>query len=237
MRDVQQSSSNKRVVLMCALASYPKLFKPELAPNAEPGAKPKYGMAIVLPPDDHPAMVATAAALKKKNPQFILTQASQIAALKKAASEVLAEKFGGAEKAAELVRAGKVRLPFRTDDEKYPAGSVFINARTTDRPGVVSRFIDPATGKAKRITEESQTVGNPDEIYPGAVVAVAVTAFGYDQRGNKGVSFALNNVQKIGDGERLDSRVKPEDEFEADMSETPASLDGAVAAPDLSALI
>jgi hypothetical protein len=38
------------------------------------------------------------------------------------------------------------------------------------------------------------------------------------------VSFALNNVQFIADGKRLDSRVSADDEFDAVLSEAPADL-------------
>ena len=64
----------------------------------------------------------------------------------------------------------------------------------------------------------------------------SITAFGYDVKGNKGISFALNNVQKWADGERLDGRVRAEDEFSAeapvtadlsDLEGTPAPAAGA----------
>lgn len=50
-----------------------------------------------------------------------------------------------------------------------------------------------------------------------------MTAFAYDMPTSKGVSFALNNVQKLGDGKRLDGRVAATDDFEALESE-PASM-------------
>ena len=39
--------------------------------------------------------------------------------------------------------------------------------------------------------------------------------FTYDTNGSKGVSFGLQNLQKLRDGERIDGRMRPEDEFEA----------------------
>jgi hypothetical protein len=42
------------------------------------------------------------------------------------------------------------------------------------------------------------------------------------------VSFGLGNVQKYDDGERLDSRQAADEEFEADLSKTPASLDDVI---------
>jgi hypothetical protein len=62
-------------------------------------------------------------------------------------------------------------------------------------------------------------------MYPGAQVRGSVSAFGYDYQGNKGVSFGLNNLQKLGEGERIDGRVAADAEFDVDMSESPADLE------------
>ena len=51
------------------------------------------------------------------------------------------------------------------------------------------------------------------EIYSGCYGKVSLRAFAYDQKGNKGVSFGLQNVQKVRDGESLGGRVNPQDEF------------------------
>jgi hypothetical protein len=64
--------------------------------------------------------------------------------------------------------------------------------------------------------------------FAGAKVNVDITAFAYEKKTNKGVGFALNNVQKWADGERLDGRTPAQDAFDADLSETPAELQGLV---------
>jgi len=57
-------------------------------------------------------------------------------------------------------------------------------------------------------------------------VRASVTAFAYDRPESKGVSFGLNNIQLLdGTTPRLDGRKAAEDEFEADASMQPASLD------------
>ena len=101
------------------------------------------------------------------------------------------------------------KLPFREDgeDKGYPAGSVFINAKSKGKPGVVDRYKGP-DGKPRPITD-------PDEMYAGALVRASVRFYGFETKGNKGVAVALNNIQKLGDGERLDGRMKAEDEFDA----------------------
>jgi len=171
------------------MLSYPHLFTPQ--DPMEEGGQPKYAAAIVFP------------------------EGADLTAMRQAVAVAAEEKFGS--KAKQLLKSGKLRLPFRDDWEEkgYPENSIFITAKSNNAPGVVSRYADPETGKAQRITNE-------DDIYPGALVRFSVTAYGYDVKGNKGITFALNNVQKWADGERLDGRVKAEDEFEA---EAPADAD------------
>jgi hypothetical protein len=146
---------------------------------------------------------------------LVFAKGTDLGAMKKAFLAVAQDKFG--DKAADMVRKGQIRFmggphhAFRTDGEdKYGAGAVYINARTNARPGVVSVFPD-ANGKPLVITDEEQ-------VYPGCVVRASVTPYWYDVDGNKGIAWALNNVQKLRDGDRLDSRVKAEDEFEADAN-------------------
>lgn len=166
-----------------AILSYPRLFEPE-AQNE--GDTPKYSCALVF------------------------EEGTDLKTLKQAAVAAARERFG--DKADNMIKGGKLRMPFRTDseDKGYPAGSTFMNVRTTKRPGIVSIYPDPNTGKPLPIVDE-------EEMYPGCVVRASLAVYAYDTNGNRGVSFALNNLQKVADGERLDGRSKAEDEFEADM--------------------
>lgn len=141
---------------------------------------------------------------------LVFFEGTDITALQRAAIETAVEKWG--EKAKEQIKKGQLRLPFRKGEEKdYADGSIFINVRGNRRPGIVSLIPDPKTGKPMAITD-------PEEVYAGCFVRASLTPFAYDTSGNKGVSFGLNNLQKIRDGERLDSRAAAEDEFEADAS-------------------
>jgi hypothetical protein len=164
------------------MASYPHVFHPQAANEDE---EPKFSCCFVFDPG------------------------TNLKTLKEAAVVAAVDKWG--DKAAGMIKAGKLRMPFRTDVEEkgYEAGSVFFNARSKNPPGVVSIYPDPNTGKPTPITDE-------DEIYPGCRVKASVAFFPYDVKGNKGVGVALNNLQKVGDGPRLDSKVKAEDEFAAD---------------------
>lgn len=138
---------------------------------------------------------------------LVFLPGADLSGLKAAALEAARERWG--DKAEPLIKSGKIRLPFRTDAEEkgYPAGSIFINVKSKTRPGVVSRYAGP-DGKPQRIDNE-------EEVYPGCRVRASLRAFAYDTNGNRGVSFGLNNLQKLADGERLDGKRRAEDEFEA----------------------
>lgn len=139
---------------------------------------------------------------------LVFESGSDLSALEKAAESVGQEKWG--DKYAALKKTGKIRAPFRLDGEEkgYPEGSIFINIKSKAQPGIVSIY-PGEDGKPAKITD-------PGLIYAGCYVRASVRAFAYDVNGNKGVSFALNNVQKVADGDRLDGRSRAEDEFEAD---------------------
>lgn len=147
---------------------------------------------------------------------LIFEKGTDLGDLKKAALAAAQEKFGN--KAEGMIRDGKLRMPFRTDGEEkgYPAGSVFMNVKNKTKPGIVSVYPGP-DGKP-------QTIDDPAHIYAGCKVRASLRAYAYDVSGNKGVAFSLGNLQKLADGDRLDGRVKAEDEFEADLTAKPADL-------------
>jgi len=139
--------------------------------------------------------------------------------LKRAAFNAATEKWGAKEKWPK-----NLKLPFRDGDEKADlsgyAGHIFINATSKDRPGVVDQKRAPIT----------ETDG---AFYAGCYARATVIAFAYDNMGNKGVSFALQNLQKLRDGEQFSGRRRAEDEFDevddgsdkADNYETEEELD------------
>lgn len=160
---------------------------------------------------------------------FVFAPGTDLSTLIAAALEVAKAKWGAKFKVGateftleEAFAKGMLRTPFRRDAEAkgYAAGSVFINARSEQKPGCVYAHVAPGTDRPEVIPADKVK----DVLYPGAFVRASLTAFAYDSNGNKGVSFALNNVQFMGDGERLDSRVAAESEFDADLSAAPADL-------------
>ena len=175
------------IITPVATLSYPHLYEPQLPDPDKPDEKPKYSCALTF------------------------GKSEDLTAMKRVAIAAAKERWGG--EAEAMIRAGKLRMPFRPGEEKdYPEGSTFMNVRSINKPGIVSRIPDPTTGRPMPIVDA-------DEIYPGCQVKASLGVFAYDVKGNRGVSFGLNNVQKWADGERLDHVQKAEDEFDADPSQ------------------
>lgn len=61
-----------------------------------------------------------------------------------------------------------------------------------------------------------QPILDPTQLYSGIYANVGVTFFGYNAPQNKGIGVALDNVQKVSDGEPLGgARASAEDDFAA----------------------
>lgn len=188
-------------ILRGVVLSYPQLFTPKLPPNARPGQKARYSAQFLIPKD------------------------LNIRELEEICLNMLVEKWG--EKVQEMLSyppPNNLKWPFRRDnikqdgskrfdEEKYKC---FISAWSESPPGLVERYAGP-DGKPKKVLQPSQ-----DLFYPGAVVNVSVNPFVYDQTGNRGVNFGLQNLQMWDKGERLDNRVAAEDQFTA---EAPPAVD------------
>jgi hypothetical protein len=182
------------MILPVAMLSYPSLFEPKAYKNGTP----KYSAVLVLPAE---------ADLKQ---------------LKTAVSMVAKERFGDRAKAI-LAGNNPIHGTEQSEAKGYPEGSVYINAKTVNRPQIVSRFADPKTGKPQLIEEADATeIGGPSEMYPGVWVKAYISVYSFDAEGNKGVAFGLEGLQRWEDGERLDGMRAATDIFEAEM---PAEAD------------
>jgi hypothetical protein len=96
----------------------------------------------------------------------------------------------------------------RADMSGYGEGTKFANLTTMMRPGVIDL-------KKNKIGPEE---GNADEIYAGCYCRATVTVYSYDNR-SKGVAIGLMNVQKVKDGERLDSRTDAAGDFDDEVDD------------------
>lgn len=190
-------NGNLKVVTGKVRLSFPNLFKAKAATEKQ---EPKFGVEILIPKTD----TKTVAKIR----------AAQNAAV---ASEKGKKIFGDT---APTYGAGKLSKKITDtlrdgDDEDEQdgrperAGHWFISARSPQqyKPGVVDKDLQP-------VLDES-------EAYGGVYARVSMTAFAFDNEGNKGVSFGLNSVQLLGYGEPFGApREKAEevfdDEFEDD---------------------
>jgi Protein of unknown function (DUF2815) len=201
-----------------ATISYPHLFTPTLPPNPRPGQKARYQCVLLFPRIMSEVDIA------------------KLRSMKHEALKALQEKWGN--KVEEMLQGGRLRWPFRKDwinakgavryDEKL--WQCFISPWSEQAPGIVSRFAGP-DGKPTKLTDASL-------LYPGAVVRVSVNTFVYEQSGNLGVNFGLQNVQlRDSTTPRLDNRRNAEDEFEgeprpeADLGDVGTGPGGATANP------
>ena len=139
-----------------------------------------------------------------KEPKYGLTllfpKGADLSALKAAAQEAVTDKWG-----TDKTKWSKnLRTPFRDQGEKdfegYEDGAIFINATSKQKPGLVD--------------QNTQDIIDESEFYSGCYARATINAFTYDVKGNKGVAFGLNNVQKLGEGDPLGGRCKPQDDFE-----------------------
>ena len=125
---------------------------------------------------------------------------------------------GSKTKFGEKFAQGRLKKPLRDGDDPEENKSeefhnhYFFNANSSvkSKPTVVDQNMNPIT--------------DPNVIYSGCYARVSVNFFPFDGQ-QKGVAAALNNVQKVADGERLGGgKTDAFEEFEAlegDDSTTP----------------
>lgn len=129
---------------------------------------------------------------------MLFTKDTDLSAMKAACKAAAQEEWG------DKIPKNLV-MPFRDGDEKdYDgyAGMTFVNVSSNQEPGVCDR-----NPKVKLTSEQ--------EFYAGCYARATLRAFAYDYKGKKGVSFGLNNIQKLDDGESFSGRKSAANDFEA----------------------
>lgn len=145
-----------------------------------------------------------------QNPGKVQDPRYSINMLFKATTDFSAMKAAGGRAAIERWGAAagtiKLRTPFRPAEEYskyqgYEPGWIFVRAWSATQPGVVDQNLTPI-------------LENDNRFFSGCWCRATVSPFTYDNMGNKGVGFFLNNVQLLRSDTRLDNRVAAEDDFE-----------------------
>ena len=133
-----------------------------------------------------------------KDEQYSLTllwdeKDPKVKKLQDAIEQVAIAKFGA--KAPQMLAKGQLRNPLRPgsdkDSEEFE-NTVFLTARSADKPQVVDRDAEPLMDQM--------------EFYSGCKCRMDIYLFAYDKAGNRGVSAILNSVQKIDEGTRKSGR-------------------------------
>lgn len=140
-----------------------------------------------------------------------------IAKLKAAAQAAAVEKWGDKLKEKNPDGSPKmlIRTPFRDqadkaeDYEGYEAGAIFINCKAQNPPGIVDELV--------------QDIVDPRKLYSGCYGRLVVRAYAYKVKGNAGVSFGLQHIQKTRDGEPLGGSGDPSKHFQPVAGAVPAA--------------
>jgi hypothetical protein len=128
---------------------------------------------------------------------MLFPKTADLSALKAAHAAAIKEKWGDKKPA-------NLRSPFRDGDEKELdgyEGTIYITVKSKDKPGLVN-------AAKEKIVDEA-------EFYAGCYARATLSCYAYEKNGNRGVSFGLQNIQKLRDGEPFGSKRKAEDDFDA----------------------
>lgn len=151
--------------------------------------------------------VYEAKAYEDSEPKFSCTllfkKNVDLSSLKKAVHAAKVKKWGS----DETKWPKKIRSPFNDGDEKEDLdgyeGMIYITATNRFKPQVVDRKLEP-------IAEES------GDFYAGCYAQFALRAFAYGGKPTPykpGISFSLESIQKVKDGEPFSGRMNAEDVF------------------------
>lgn len=145
----------------------------------------------------------------------LFPKGADLSVLKAAAQEAITKKWG----ADKSKWPSNLRTPFRDQAERaknvdgkmilpsgHEEGAIFMNLKSTQRPGLIDK--------------DKQEIIDEADFYSGCWARASVNAFAYDQKGNRGVTFGLMNLQKVKDDAPLGKRTRAEDDFSPVESST-----------------
>lgn len=165
------------------------LFKAR-ASSDNPDAKPKFGLAAIWTPGEF--------SVKEKD-----LWRNLLKELDRAAQHEFAKPWKELSKLD--IKTGLRDGAGKADYAGYGEGTRYASLTSYDPPGVCDK-------NKKDISPED---GNTDEIYAGCYCRATVVVYPYNNKG-KGVAIGLRNIQKVGDGKRLDNRTAAKDDFDED---------------------
>lgn len=150
------------------------------------------------------------------NPKYSLTllfdkdaqKSPEFAKMKELAKKAMTDKWGATPPKG-------IHNPFKDAGEKeyqgFEAGVVYISPNSKEKPGLVNAQVED--------------IIDASEFYGGCYARARLTVFAWELKAQngavlkRGVSFGLDNIQKIADGEKFTSRTSAKDDFEPLYSE------------------
>ena len=176
-----------RVITKEVRLSYVHLLRPRASDGDED--RSKYGAKVLIPKDDRETMrkmrEAQIEAIK-------LGEQGKFNGKKIKRNDKGIPVWGGA---WDTIHDGD------ESDVEDNAGCWLLNVSSGTKPGVVDRNLDPIMDSA--------------ELYSGCYARVSLNCYPYNYEGKIGITFGLNHIQKLQDGESLSGRTKAEDDFDA----------------------
>jgi hypothetical protein len=154
--------------------SYAHVFTPQAS---QEGGTPKYSVSIIIPKSDKETIEKINKAIEQ-------------------AKEENKAVWGGT--VPKGLKGGLRDGDEEKDDPAY-ANSYFINANSSQKPGVVDADLN--------------AILDASEFYSGCFGRASISFFAYNSNGSKGVGCGLNNVQKLEDGEKLGGASSASDDF------------------------
>lgn len=200
------AKTNNRIILKNVRLSYANLFEPRPADKDDPDSQLKYSTALIIP-KDHP----------------------QVDDIKSIVDAIGKSRFG--ENWAKIKRRGN---PLKDPDAEYKAERVRLEADSEDPDDAVkpdesvrgSYVLNSSSKRQPQVVDRKlQRIMDDSEIWSGCYANVSLGAFAYDKDTNKGVSFGLNNVQLVKEGERLGGAPNADEEFGAIEDDDEADFD------------
>lgn len=152
-------------------------------PKSINGGTPKYSVSLIIPKSD----TKTIARIKSAIEAAYLEGEAKLKGNGKVVPPLAAIKSP--------LRDGDIERP---DDAAY-AGAYFINANATTAPGIVDTDRNPILTRS--------------EVYSGVYGRASISFYAFNSNGNRGIACALQNIQKVRDGEALGGKSKAEDDF------------------------
>lgn len=181
-------------------ASYPSVFQARKVNQNDPNEQAKFSITMIF-------RVAETPESKKRGEKVV-----DLKDIKAAVAKIFQEKLGANWQQELQKRKSDQSMLYRTpfkdgnspelrEKDGHGVGTVIVRASSQYKPGVVDA--------------QKAEILNPQDFFGGCYARASLHAYWYNTKGNQGVTFGLDNVQKLRDGEPFSGRTKAEDDFDA----------------------